>query len=61
MKQLTIILGILLATLGCADNKKDGPAMLDNGSSKRMTELDSLSKISICCTRKSRHGGVEKD
>lgn len=47
MKQLTIILGILLATLGCADNKKDGPAMLDNGSSKRMTELDSLSKISI--------------
>lgn len=37
MKQLTIILGILLATLGCADNKKDGPAMLDNGSSKRMT------------------------
>lgn len=47
MKQLTIILGILLAALGCADNKKDGPATLDNGSSKRMTELDSLSKISI--------------
>lgn len=47
MKQLTIILGILLAVLGCADNKKDGPATLDDGSSKRMTELDSLSKISI--------------
>ncbi len=47
MKQLTIILGILLAALGCADNKKGDPATLDNGSSKRMTELDSLSKISI--------------
>lgn len=47
MKQLTIILGILLAALGCADNKKGDPATLDDGSSKRMTELDSLSKISI--------------
>ena len=47
MKRLTIILGILLAALGCADNKKGDPAMLDDGSSKRMTELDSLSKISI--------------
>ncbi len=47
MKRLTIILGILLAALGCADNKKGDPATLDDGSSKRMTELDSLSKISI--------------
>lgn len=41
MKRLTIILGILLAALGCADNKKGDPATLDDGSSKRMTELDS--------------------
>lgn len=34
MKQLTIILGILLAALGCADNKKGDPATLDDGSSK---------------------------
>lgn len=47
MKQLTIILGILLAALGCADNKKGDPATLNDGSSKRMTELDSLSIISI--------------
>ena len=47
MKRLTIILGILLAALGCADNKKGDPATLDDGSSKRMTELDSLSIISI--------------